>query len=446
VRFAIALPLALCALGGLAAIVLMIDDSGAEPEPLPEWDAEQREVLAGVDFPVFAPEGLRVQLSGWGGGDGRPVTSVSLLHEVEVPDLQMIDVESQFDADTPEDDYAAEAADRLEDAGAEVVSETKWLRVDGAKRRFSFASAGDEWIAIARVGDVTITVHARGIDVDEVRLRALAEPARGLRGVPEYRPHRPDLDVLDPRRVEELADGTPLADLGAPLAGVALPALALLASEDAEPNWFGGKPHLPADARWPEGEYGAMMFVAQLPRRPRPLGLDGAGVRAPARLLRRRAGVRHIEGPGACTILRSEAGAELRERDFPSDLHEYKRLPRFMVKPQPGLSLPDAAVPLMRRLGLDFNADSEYEELWTLKRRLESEQGWHHSYGQLLGWPAVAGEDLMAFFASLGGGQAEDWTLLLHTNALDADLYVALPTADLAAGRFDRAEATIEFD
>jgi hypothetical protein len=250
-----------------------------------------------------------------------------------------------------------------------------------------------------------------------------------------------------PRRVEELADGTPLADLGAPLAGVALPALALLASEDAEPNWFGGKPHLPADARWPEGEYGAMMFVAQLSL----ADLDRSVWTGPA------SGHLHvfcdaepesgaIEGPGACTILRSEAGAELRERDFPSDLHEYKRLPRFMVKPQPGLSLPDAAVPLMRRLGLDFNADSEYEELWTLKRRLESEQGWHHSYGQLLGWPAVAGEDLMAFFASLGGGQAEDWTLLLHTNALDADLYVALPTADLAAGRFDRAETTIEFD
>jgi hypothetical protein len=36
--------------------------------------------------------------------------------------------------------------------------------------------------------------------------------------------------------------------------------------------------------------------------------------------------------------------------------------------------------------------------------------------------------------------------LLLQTAALDAELYVMLPTADLVAGRFDRAEATIEHD
>jgi hypothetical protein len=35
---------------------------------------------------------------------------------------------------------------------------------------------------------------------------------------------------------------------------------------------------------------------------------------------------------------------------------------------------------------------------------------------------------------------------MLQTDALDAELYVVLPTADLAAARFDRAEATIEHD
>jgi hypothetical protein len=52
----------------------------------------------------------------------------------------------------------------------------------------------------------------------------------------------------------------------------------------------------------------------------------------------------------------------------------------------------------------------------------------------------------MEHLASLRDGQALDWTLLLQTDALDAELYVALPTDDLAAARFDRAEAIIEHD
>jgi hypothetical protein len=52
----------------------------------------------------------------------------------------------------------------------------------------------------------------------------------------------------------------------------------------------------------------------------------------------------------------------------------------------------------------------------------------------------------MDYLASLREGQALEWTLLLQTDALDAELYVVLPTADLAAARFDRAEAAIEHD
>ena len=37
-------------------------------------------------------------------------------------------------------------------------------------------------------------------------------------------------------------------------------------------------------------------------------------------------------------------------------------------------------------------------------------------------------------------------TLLLHTDVLDADLYVAVPIADLAAGRFNRTQANLFFD
>jgi hypothetical protein len=390
---------------------------------------------------------LTVELGGWGGGEGKPVSSVSLVYESETGEGPILSVDSGSDGDTPEDDYAERAAEHFERADADVVSGTRSLRVDGVNRRFAFASAKNEWVAMSRIGDVTVEVQARGIDASEVHLRALADPGRGLGGVPEYRPLRQDFDVLDRRRVEELAEGTPLARVGSPLAGAARPALALLDSDGDAPSWFGDTPHLPADVRWPEGEHGPMLFVAQLSL----VDFDHRVWKAPA------SGPLHvfcdadresgaIEGPGACTILHSEAGAELRKRRFPDDLDKDKRLPRFPVRPQAGLSLPVAAVPLMRRLGLDLRADAEYEELWTLQRRLESEQGWHNPHGQLLGWNRVPGEDLMAIFASEAGDGPEDWTLLLHTDVIDADLYVAVPTADLAAGRFDRTQAGIFFD
>jgi hypothetical protein len=52
----------------------------------------------------------------------------------------------------------------------------------------------------------TVQVQALGFGPEKVHLRALAEPGRGLRGVPADRPLRPDLDVPDRRRVEELTD------------------------------------------------------------------------------------------------------------------------------------------------------------------------------------------------------------------------------------------------
>lgn len=78
--------------------------------------------------------------------------------------------------------------------------------------------------------------------------------------------------------------------------------------------------------------------------------------------------------------------------------------------------------------------------------RLYAEQGWHYIAGQLLGWPHWQNDDSMDYLAELGGGHAGDWSLLLQTDHLDAELYVALATEDLTAGRFDRAQATIEFD
>jgi Domain of unknown function (DUF1963) len=300
------------------------------------------------------------------------------------------------------------------------------------------------------VGDVTITVQARGIDAEDLHLRALADPAQLVgAGTPDFRPCRRDRGVLDPRRVAELADATPIEDLGATLAGLARGGLALLVSEGTESSWIGGEPHLPADALWPGGVHGAMTFVVQLCL----ADLDPAVWTGPT------SGHLHvfcdvepdsnsIEGAGACAIVHTPAGAEMSVRRFPSELHEDNRIPQRMVKPRIGLTLPDADAPLMRPFGFGFGGErrSDVEGLWKLEQRLHAEQGWHHRAGQLLGWPTWQNDDNMDYLASLRDGQAPEWTLLLQTDALDAELYVVLPTADLAAARFDRAEATIEHD
>ena len=41
---------------------------------------------------------------------------------------------------------------------------------------------------------------------------------------------------------------------------------------------------------------------------------------------------------------------------------------------------------------------------------------------------ATRQNDYMEELAAMRGGKPEDWTLLLQTDALDAELYVALPT------------------
>jgi Domain of unknown function (DUF1963) len=430
----------------------VVDAGGRKPDWQLEWEAEHREILAGVTFSVFAPEGLRLELTGWGGGEGKPVDSVALRHELD--ETRWIVVDSEL----AEDDFHLPDAKRdapyhlggLGGAPAGVATGSRRLSVDGVDVVFAYATAGDRWAAIGAVGDVTITIQACGMSADDIRLRALADPARLVdSALPQYRPRRRQLGVLDSRRVAELADATPIADLGATLAGFARGGFGLLASEGLESSWIGGEPRLPADVGWPGGVHGAMAFVAQLSL----ADLDPSVWTGPA------SGHLHvfcdiepestsIEGAGACAILHTPAGAALSVLPFPSDLHEYKRIPQQMVTPRVGLTLPDEDAPLMRPLGLglDGERESEMDELWLLGRRVHAEQGWHDAAGQLLGWPTWQHDDSMEYLASLRDGQALEWTLLLQTDALGPELYVVLPTADLAAARFDRAEATIEHD
>jgi hypothetical protein len=405
-----------------------------------------------VSFPVFAAQGLRLEVSGWGGGDGDPIDMVSILHDLE--DGRWIEIESEIAEDgfhLP--DARRDAAARLRSSGhgpVETPSEPRPLRVDGIEVPFAFASSGDRWVAIGATGDVTITVQAEGMDDWAVELRAVVDPARLLDGgIPEYRASRQEHHVLDPRRVVELADATRLGDLGGTLAGLARGALALLVSEDPEPSWIGGDPALPAGAQWPRGHHGPMTFVAQLSL----AGLDPSVWSGPASghlhvFCDIEPESRSIEGAGACAILHTPTGVELNVRRPSSDLHEDTRIRQRFVKPRIGLTLPDEDAPPMLPLGLGFGGErqSDLDHLWKLEARLHAEQGWHHRAGQLLGWPAWQNDDGTEHLASLRNGQALEWALLLQTDAVDAELYVMLPAADLAAARFDRAEATIEHD
>jgi hypothetical protein len=120
-------------------------------------------------------------------------------------------------------------------------------------------------------------------------------------------------------------------------------------------------------------------------------------------------------------------------------------LDQQLVKLSVGLTVPDAWTPLRDKLEISVDEDAG-EALWALRDCLDAEQGWHQIAGQILGWPRWQNDDGMPYLAELGGGQADDWSLLLQTDALDAELYVALATEDLRGGRFDRVQATIEFD
>ena len=130
--------------------------------------------------------------------------SITLRHELG--EEQWIEIDSAIAEDEFHlPDARHEAAELLEGStDAEVA-----LRVDGVDLVFAFASVADRWVAIGSVGDVTITVEARGMNAADLRLRALADPARLVGAeTPEYRPGKPDRDVLDRQRVAELADAT----------------------------------------------------------------------------------------------------------------------------------------------------------------------------------------------------------------------------------------------
>jgi hypothetical protein len=115
-----------------------VQDEGEKPPWRLELEAEEREVLDGASFRVFAPEGLAVELTGWGGGDGEPTEAVSLRHEQR--EDRWVEVES--DLEGHDEFFPDQAAIDLRDGDHEVefAPEPRTLRVDGADVSFDFAS------------------------------------------------------------------------------------------------------------------------------------------------------------------------------------------------------------------------------------------------------------------------------------------------------------------
>ena len=69
---------------------------------------------------------------------------------------------------------------------------------------------------------------------------------------------------------------------------------------------------------------------------------------------------------------------------------------------------------------------------------------------RVLGWPTLIQGDVLLELINLHERAWDaarvayaEWSLLLETGLDGGRLYVALPTADLLAGRFDRAQATV---
>ena len=402
-----------------------VQDESDKPARQVESEAHDRAILARVNVPVFVVEGLPGVLAGWTEpADDAPVQMVLVRHEHDEDEELSIDVDTER---------------------CELDSEAMAARC--------LAYVGGETSPTSMLGDHD---RRRGVRVKDVHLRVLANPTELLEAdVPEYRPSKPRRGatavrgVLDKRSVVELAETTRIEDLATTLADTAQPGLALLVSDDAQRSWLGGRPQLSADTAWPCGTHGAMTFIAQL-RLP---DLDASvWIGPPSGYLHIFCDVdpesNSIEGAGACAIVHTPAGTEVSVREWPDDLHDHNRLAQRAVTARPGLTLPDADAPLIAPLGLGFGGDrgSDLGELWKLQQRLRARQGWRDAAGQVLGWPTWQNDDGTGYLASLGDAQELEWTLLLQTDALDAELYVLLPTEDLTAARFDRAQATIEHD
>ena len=291
---------------------------------------------------------------------------------------------------------------------------------------------------------------------------------------------------MHPDDIASLAADSGFADIGAELAALARPSLRLLASEDDArigASRLGGTPDLPADIGWPTPAWSQtpMGFIAQialdvLDDTIWPGPHDGLLAFFCARSPEHGA----VEGPGAALVLHIPAEATLERRERPTGLAPELVLRPLSVDARPELTTPgigaDVAHALIE-LGFGWDGGSrvdQHEDYIEFQHRLAEAQGFarHTPDGRwaaqhrLLGWPRQVQADVFDDFAYMSlraqgaphglkdvADRAGEWRLLLQvesdtrlgTDFADAgSLYFGVPARDLAGGRFDAVQATLQ--
>jgi hypothetical protein len=170
---------------------------------------EARAALGRLTFPVYAVRGREARIGGWGSSD-RELTSVTVEHGP--PDRAagpLLSVHSEREAHAYEGELArarstlrgalwAHSAgwpDRSEAgraiwmharelehrrAAALAASARRTLLVDGEPVEFATVATASRWVAVARRGELTITVSAHGADLAGVELVTVSDPLGSL--------------------------------------------------------------------------------------------------------------------------------------------------------------------------------------------------------------------------------------------------------------------------
>lgn len=197
---------------------------GAEPAPderarmIDAADAElqrqARAALGELRFDVYAARGWSGRIGGWGTSDDvlssvtvdhgapphepGPSLCVQTEHEPIAYESEIARARSTlFGALSEELGESPERSDaglaiwlyaderrRLRRA-ARAISDDHTLLVDGEPLRFATVAAGERWVAVARHGDLVITVATRAVDADAIELVAVADPLQALIGDPD---------------------------------------------------------------------------------------------------------------------------------------------------------------------------------------------------------------------------------------------------------------------
>lgn len=243
------------------------------------------------------------------------------------------------------------------------------------------------------------------------------------------------------------AHATALADLAAPAVRIAVNAT----ESDALPlgaSRIGGMPDVPSDLEWPTWRDNPLAFIAQLDMADVSCfaGADvlpGAGHLAFFYDARQPWGYERDDS-GSSRVVYLPAGVRLTRREVPAALPDEGRFKTCAVSFAPRLTLPSIDSEPLEGMRL---SDDQLEAYCDVRERFRESDGPGWS-SQVLGHPDEVQGSMEAGCASIVGGTAPDWRLLLQVDSESSAgmmwgdvgrIYWWIRRADLASRRFDRA-------